>query len=231
MKDFLVQQLGLMSYQSAWELQKSLFEKIVRSKAGGHNYAGMNYLLLTEHPHVYTFGKRGKEEHLLLNGDNLNQKGIQVFRINRGGDITYHGPGQVVVYPIIDLGQFFTDVRKYLNYIEESIIRTLADYGILAERSVGEAGVWVKDESGRLNKICAIGLRMSRWVSMHGLALNVNTDLEYFNYIVPCGIRDKGVTSMQKELGVNLNEKEVTEKFLAHFQKIFDANLIKTCEC
>lgn len=225
MRQIKVRRLGLMPYQQAFEYQNELFQDIIQFKKQSDTYSGPNYLILVEHPHVYTIGKSGKMNHLLAEESFLKGKGIEVIRNNRGGDITYHGPGQMVVYPILDLGQFFTDLKKYINTIEEVVIRTLADFGIKSERSEGETGVWVRSvKTQEFNKICAIGLRMSRWVSMHGLALNVNSDLDYFKYIVPCGICDKGVTSIEKELGKKVDVNLVFEKFLFHFQDLFETN-------
>lgn len=185
-----------------------------------------HYLLFVEHPPVYTLGKSGNIDNVLLSEENLKARGIDFFRTNRGGDITFHGPQQVVGYPILDLERFYTDIGKYLRNIEEVIILTLKEYGIEAGRSAGETGVWIDaDIKGRERKICAIGVRSSRWITMHGFALNVNTDLDYFNFIIPCGIQNKQVTSLQKELGRFVDFDEVKEKLKGNFEKVFDAEL------
>ncbi|MCX7729129.1 MAG: lipoyl(octanoyl) transferase LipB, partial [Bacteroidia bacterium] len=180
-----------------------------------------------EHPHVYTLGKSGKDQHLLVSEEFLKSINASYFKVNRGGDITYHGYGQLVMYPIIDLENFFTDIHKYVRYLEEIIIRTLREYGISADRSQGETGVWIDPKTAHARKICAIGVRSSRWVTMHGLAFNVNTNLKYFDYIVPCGIHDKKVTSLEKELGYKVNENEVRLKALKYFEEVFDCKLLK----
>lgn len=186
-----------------------------------------HYLLFVEHPPVYTLGKSGDITNVLLSEENLRARGIDFFRTNRGGDITFHGPQQLVGYPILDLEKFYTDIGKYLRNIEEVIIRTLADYGIRGDRSPGETGVWIDpDRKGRERKICAIGVRSSRWITMHGFALNVNTDLNYFNFIIPCGIQNKQVTSLEKELGHTVDFEEVKEKVKRNFEEVFDAELI-----
>ena len=181
-----------------------------------------NYLLWVEHPPVLTLGKSGKIEHLLLDEKMLQQKGIEFFKTNRGGDITFHGPGQLVVYPIFDLDNFFTDIHKYLRFLEEAVIKTLDEYGIHATPSAGETGVWLDVGTPFARKICAMGVRASRWVTMHGLAFNLNTDLSYFEYIVPCGIQGKGVTSLSKELGREINVETVKEKLLFHLKDLFE---------
>jgi lipoyl(octanoyl) transferase len=199
--------LGLIDYKSGWDYQEKLFSEVIENKIAQRkhpdaDFVPKHYLLFCEHPHVYTLGKSGSIKNLLINQDVLNEKHISFFKINRGGDITYHGPGQIVGYPILDLDYFFTDIGKYLRLLEESVIQTLAEYGIAAGRSKGETGVWIEPDSpSRARKICAIGVRCSRWVTMHGFAFNVNTNLDYFNFIIPCGISNKSVTSMQKELG------------------------------
>jgi lipoyl(octanoyl) transferase len=185
-----------------------------------------NYLFWVEHPPVFTIGKSGKMEHLLLQENQLKTKGITFYKTNRGGDITFHGPGQIVGYPLLDLDNFFTDIHQYLRFLEEAIIKTLADYGIEGARSDGETGVWLDLDTPFARKICAMGVRASRWVTMHGFALNVNTDLSYFDYIVPCGIQGKGVSSMAQELKKEVNEQEVKGKILFHFSKIFEAEMI-----
>ncbi|MFT6962651.1 MAG: lipoyl(octanoyl) transferase, partial [Flammeovirgaceae bacterium] len=219
------QHLGTMDYQEAWDFQTEVFQKTVdlkienrnREKAGKPQLETPNYIYFVEHPHVYTLGKSGKLEHLLLDEKGLKAKNATFYKINRGGDITYHGFGQIVGYPILDLDNFFTDIHKYLRLLEDAIILTLADYGIDAGRIKGLTGVWLdykKQENPR--KICAMGVKMSRWVTMHGFAFNVNTDLDYFQNIVPCGIADKAVTSLEKELGEPQNIQEVEQKLLKH---------------
>ncbi|MCL4113985.1 UNVERIFIED_CONTAM: hypothetical protein GTU68_004988, partial [Idotea baltica] len=185
-----------------------------------------NYLLFCEHPHVYTLGKSGSEANLLLNKDGLENRNIEYFKINRGGDITYHGPGQIVGYPIIDLANYYTDLGKYLRTIEEVIIATLGEYNLKGFRIDGATGVWLGDEN-KARKICAIGVRASRWVTMHGWAFNINTDLSYFKNIVPCGITDKGVTSLKAELNSPIDENEVKQKLLFHFQKLFNFQMVE----
>src|SRR5690606_1644012 len=222
---------GLTDYQEAWNRQESLFESIVqqklRNRQQGTSEPTSNYLIFTEHPHVYTLGKSGKPEHLLLDEDGLREKEASYHRINRGGDITYHGPGQIVGYPILDLDNFFTDIHLYLRTLEEAIIQLLADYGLKGERYEGFTGVWLDVENPlRARKICAMGVRASRWVTMHGFALNVNTDLSYFGNIVPCGIDDRGVTSLQQELGgLPLDLEEVKNKLRQHIAQQFDMDL------
>ncbi|MFT6997587.1 MAG: lipoyl(octanoyl) transferase [Cryomorphaceae bacterium] len=223
---------GLKGYQDTWDYQEELFSSVVQRKiemrkTGEEKPVPNNYLIFVEHPHVYTLGKSGKIENLLLNQKELEEKGIEYFKINRGGDITYHGPGQLVAYPIIDLDQFFTDIHKYLRYLEEAVILTLAEYGIKGERYAGLTGVWLDpDIPERARKICALGVRCSRWVTMHGLAFNVNSHLEYFNNIIPCGIDDKAVTSMKKELERTLDFDEVKEKLQNHLSELFQWELI-----
>ena len=216
---------GSVSYQEAWERQEDYFSQIIARKRENRNleqpFPTDNYLFFVEHPPVFTIGKSGKMEHLLLQEEELKTKGISFMKTNRGGDITFHGPGQIVGYPVLDLDNFFTDIHKYLRYIEEVIIKTLSDFGIEGARSDGETGVWLNLDTPFARKICAIGVRASRWVTMHGFALNVNTDLSYFDYIVPCGIHGKGVTSLAQELKFEVDEKEVRDKILAHFNEIF----------
>ena len=203
-KQIIVKDLGHKDYKETWDYQESLFEEIVelkrKNRAENTDLSTPNYFLFVEHPHVYTLGKSGHIENLLIDEAALAKKGASFYKINRGGDITYHGPGQIVGYPIIDLENFFTDIHKYLRSLEEVIIRTLADYGIKGERSEGETGVWLDVGTPFARKICAMGVRASRWVTMHGFALNVNTDLGYFDNIIPCGIRGKAVTSLNVEL-------------------------------
>lgn len=231
--------LGRMDYQEAWNYQEGLLQQNVKSKSAARtaNAATItgedsspvttHYLLFVEHPSVYTLGKSGNKENVLLNEEELKERQIQFFHTNRGGDITFHGAGQIVGYPILDLERFGTDIGKYLRNIEEVIILTLAEYGIKSERSAGETGVWIDSKiPGRERKICAIGVRCSRWITMHGFALNVNTDLSFFNHIIPCGIVDKQVTSLEKELGEKINIDEVKERLKSNFEKVFDARLV-----
>ena len=225
--------LGLIDYQKAWDYQTVLFDGIVATKIenrktpSGFQKPTSNYLLFCEHPHVYTLGKSGSEEHLLLTEAELADKKATYYKINRGGDITYHGPGQIVGYPVLDLDNFFTDIHKYLRLLEEAVIRTLSDYSIVAGRIEGLTGVWIDFEKQALaRKICALGVKSSRWVTMHGFALNVSTDLDYFGNIIPCGIDDKAVTSMQKELGRPVEMEEVETKLLAHIAQLFEMDII-----
>lgn len=225
--------LGLIDYKEAWDFQEQLFAKIVqqkvanRDKPESEHITPENFLLFCAHPHVYTLGKSGHEENLLVDDNQLQDMHATFYKINRGGDITYHGPGQIVGYPLLDLDQFFTDIHKYLRYLEEVIILMLAEYGIKGERYPGYTGVWLDaNDPVKARKICAMGVRTSRWVTMHGWALNVNSDLSYFSKIVPCGIDDKAVTSMEKELGYKLNEEEVKEKLRNHFAEQFTCSLV-----
>lgn len=217
-----------MPYQQAWDLQEKMLLENVEKKRNLNATATSHHLLLVEHPPVYTLGKSGKEEHVLISEADRLQKGIEYVKTNRGGDITFHGPQQIVGYPIFDLEKFFTDIGRYLRNIEEVIILTLADYGLKGERSVGETGVWLDPSvKGKERKICAIGVRCSRWVTMHGFAFNVNTDLSYFEHIVPCGIQNKAVSSLQKELGRVVNIEEVKERVKANFEKVFNISLVE----
>lgn len=221
---------GLTDYQEAWDRQETIFNETVALKTKNRteniNTATPNYLVFNEHPHVYTLGKSGKPENLLLDEEGLKAKKATYYKINRGGDITYHGPGQIVGYPIVDLDNFFTDIHLYLRTLEEAVILTLADYGINAGRYPGFTGVWLDADNEKARKICAMGVRCSRWVTMHGLAFNVNTDLDYFKNIVPCGIDDKDVTSMQREVGRQLDMEEVKEKLKNHIASLFKMELI-----
>lgn len=230
-KKIQLQDLGKRDYKSTWEYQEEIFKDIVDLKIKNRreelDLPTPNYLLFVEHPHVYTLGKSGDFENLLLNEKQLEAKGATFYKINRGGDITYHGPGQIVGYPILDLENFFTDIHKYLRLLEESIILTLAEYGIESGRSDGETGVWLGVGTPFARKICAMGVRASRWVTMHGFALNVNVDLGYFDNIIPCGIRGKGVTSLNVELGVEkVDEEEVKAKIIKHLTELFEAEFI-----
>lgn len=222
--------LGKLSYKPTWDLQEQKLQKIVDLKKS--NRAAQvavptpNYLYWVEHPPVITLGKSGLSKHLLLNEQELTDKGIEFFTTNRGGDITFHGPGQLVGYPILDLENFFTDIHKYLRLLEEAIILTLKEYGLSAERSKGETGVWLDVGTPFARKICAMGVKASRWVTMHGFALNVNTDLTYFDYIIPCGIQGKAVTSLATELKREIPLNEVKVKILTHFSTLFEVALI-----
>lgn len=221
--------LGNKDYKETWDYQERLFEEIVSIKLQKRQSPTLvtpNYFLFVEHPHVYTLGKSGDISNLLLNETQLAQKNATFYKINRGGDITYHGPGQIVGYPIIDLENFFTDIHKYLRLLEETIILTIAEYGLTGTRSDGETGVWLDAETPFARKICAMGVRASRWVTMHGFALNVNANLGYFDNIIPCGIRGKAVTSMEAELGKKINEEEVKQKITKHFSSLFEATFI-----
>lgn len=223
---------GNIAYQEAWDKQEVLFKEKVdrkflnRSLPENEQVLPQNHLIFCEHPHVYTLGKSGSENNLLINEAFLQKIGATYVPINRGGDITYHGPGQVVGYPILDLEQFFTDIHKYLRFLEEAVILTIAEYGLKGERYEGYTGVWLDvDDPKKARKICAMGVRCSRWVTMHGFAFNVNTNLDYFNHIVPCGIDDKQVTSLQKELGVELDVEEVKNKLKKHIANLFNMQL------
>lgn len=220
-----VRDLGLLDYKDAWDLQESLLKESVDLKVSNRsNESGLipiNHLLFCEHPHVYTLGKSGKPEHLLLDEGQLAKVSATYYKINRGGDITYHGPGQLVMYPIIDLEQFFTDIHKYLRFLEEAVILTLHDYGIQADRYDGLTGVWIEPNTTSARKICAMGVKCSRWITMHGIGFNINSDLSYFSNIVPCGIDDKAVTSLEKELGRKVSMEEVKHRLLTHMEMIF----------
>lgn len=221
-----------MDYKACWDYQESLFNETITQKIANRNLEPQqqietkNHLLFVEHPHVYTLGKSGDASHLLINDNQLEQKQATYYKINRGGDITYHGPGQLVGYPILDLDHFFTDIHKYLRLLEETIILTLDEYGIKAGRSKGETGVWLdEDNIFKARKICAMGVRCSRWVTMHGWGFNVNSNLEYFNNIIPCGIQDKAVTSLNKELGQEVDMPQIKEKLKKHFSTLFECEL------
>jgi len=227
--------LGLMEYKAAWDYQEALMQENLKIKSVKAREERVDpqilptrhYLLFVEHPPVYTLGKSGKIEHVLINEEQREKKGIQFFQTNRGGDITFHGPQQIVGYPIFDLEKFYTDIGRYLRELEEVMILTLAEYGITAGRSAGETGVWIDaGVKGKERKICAMGVRCSRWITMHGFALNVNTDLNYFNHIVPCGIQNKKVTSMQEELGYEVDMDDVKEKLKSGFEKVFGVRVI-----
>jgi|TARA_B110000967_G_scaffold17685_1_gene16641 lipoyl(octanoyl) transferase len=230
MQKVVFQDLGHKAYQETWDYQTELLQEAVDIKfdnrKNGNQTPTKNHFLFVEHPHVYTLGKSGDVSNLLLNEKQLEDKGITFFKINRGGDITYHGPGQIVGYPILDLENFFTDVHKYLRLLEETIILTIAEYGLKGTRSKGETGVWLDVGTPFARKICALGVRASRWITMHGFALNVNTNLGYFDHIIPCGIKGKAVTSMHAELGEELDLEEVKEKIKKHFCTLFEADFI-----
>ena len=225
-KKIYLKDLGLKDYKEVWEYQTNLLEEIVAVKSNNRKQnlllATSNYFLFVEHPHVYTLGKSGNLSNLLINEEQLKKRNATYYKINRGGDITYHGPGQIVGYPILDLENFFTDIHKYLRFLEEVIIKTLAEYGITGERSKGETGVWIDTGTPFARKICAMGIRSSRWVTMHGFALNVNTNLGYFDHIIPCGIRGKAVTSLEVELGKKIEPNGVKDKILTHFKELFE---------
>ncbi|MCU7552476.1 lipoyl(octanoyl) transferase LipB [Chitinophagaceae bacterium LB-8] len=229
----LFRDLGQMDYKAAWEYQERLLQENVRLKSVESGVVQedfsktTNYLLFVEHPPVYTLGKSGKMENVLINDSEREQRGIQFFHTNRGGDITFHGKGQIVGYPIFDLEKFYTDIGRYLRELEEVIILTLAEYGIVGGRSAGETGVWIDAlEKGKERKICAMGVRCSRWVTMHGFALNVNTDLSYFNHIIPCGIQNKKVASIQEELGRGVDMEDVKDRLKRNFEKVFNVEIL-----
>ena len=238
-KQVIVQDWGLIDYKEAWDKQETIFAQTVQQKIKQRQQQTMagayldepeeptpNYLIFCEHPHVYTLGKSGKPEHLLLNEQQLKEKEAVYYPINRGGDITYHGPGQLVCYPILDLDNFFTDIHLYLRTLEEAVILTLADFGLQAGRYPGYTGVWFDADNEQARKICAMGVRCSRWVTMHGLAFNVNPDLDYFKNIVPCGIDDKAVTSMQLELGKAIDINSVQKILQQHISVLFDMEIV-----
>lgn len=224
------QDLGLIDYKKCWDYQEKLFSGILSTKSANRKEKKSNktnnYLLFCEHPHVYTLGKSGDEKNLLVNEDYLNSRGATFHKINRGGDITYHGPGQIVGYPILDLDNFFTDIHKYLRFLEEAVILTLKEYGLESERSPGETGVWFDVGTPKARKICAFGVKSSRWVTMHGFAFNINSDLSYFGNIIPCGILDKKVTSLEKELKREIDFEEVKSKVKTHLIELFEMEVI-----
>ena len=229
MREIVLQDLGTRPYKQVWDYQEGLLQRKIKAKQSGMQEA--DYLLFVEHPPVYTLGKNGKENNLLINENELAKKGIEYYHINRGGDITFHGPQQLVGYPILDLGNYKTDLGWYLRSLEEVIILTMKEYGLHGERSPGETGVWMDTTvKGRERKICAMGIRCSRWVTMHGFAFNVNVDLNYFNFITPCGIQNKKVTSLEKELGEKISMDEVKEKVVRSFENVFNAKVVTTTE-
>ena len=225
-KQIYLRDLGSRDYKETWDYQPKLLDDIIAIKRNNRvsevKEVTPNHFLFVEHPHVYTLGKSGDQNNLLINEKQLKERGATYYKINRGGDITYHGPGQVVGYPILDLENFFTDIHKYLRLLEEVIIKTIAEYGLKGERSKGETGVWLDVGTPFVRKICAMGIRSSRWVTMHGFALNVNTNLGYFDHIIPCGIRGKAVTSLEAELNRSVDLGEVKEKIIKYFQLEFD---------
>lgn len=229
-RKIFVQDLGEKDYRDTWEYQEQLFQKTldlkIANRREGTEVETPNHFLFVEHPHVYTLGKSGDFANLLINERQLEERGATYYKVNRGGDITYHGPGQIVGYPILDLENFFTDIHKYLRLMEETMIMVLADYGLNGVRSNGETGVWLDVGTPFARKICAMGVRASRWVTMHGFALNVNANLGYFDNIIPCGIRGKAVTSLHAELNRYIDEREVKEKILQYFSQLFEAEMI-----
>jgi lipoyl(octanoyl) transferase len=224
--EVIIHRLGLIDYKQAWDYQENIFKEIVDLKIKNRNedtnILPQNHLVFCEHPNVYTLGKSGKEDHLLLDKKGLLDNDVSFYKINRGGDITYHGPGQLVVYPIFDLEQFFTDIHKYMRLLEEAVIITLLEYDIIAQRMEGQTGVWLGVGSIQVRKICAMGVKSSRWVTMHGLGFNVNSDLRYFDHIIPCGISDKSVTSMANELGEEVDMNELSNKLLVNLANLFE---------
>jgi lipoyl(octanoyl) transferase len=222
--------LGLIDYKEAWDFQETIFNNTIQEKIqirnGDDSLQTKNYLLFCEHPHVFTLGKSGSESNLLLNELELEREAATFYKINRGGDITYHGPGQLVAYPIFDLDHFFTDIHKYMRFLEEAVIQTLADFGIISGRVEGLTGVWIDGDTTKARKICALGVKSSRWVTMHGIGFNVNSDLNYFTHIIPCGIDDKAVTSMQQELGRKLDLQEVSRVLKNKLAQLFEFELI-----
>lgn len=224
--EVIFEALGIIDYQEAWEYQEKLFKNTIDQKIRMRNGEDLgitkNYLLFCEHPHVFTLGKSGDESHLLLNENQLHDNDVKFYKINRGGDITYHGPGQLVGYPIFDLDQFFPDIHKYMRLLEEAVIETLAEYGITSGRLEGMTGVWLDADKPTARKICAMGVKSSRWVTMHGIGFNINSDLSYFSHIIPCGIQDKAVTSMEIELGYKVDMTEVSEILKEKLSALFD---------
>ena len=229
-RDIVLHDLGLLDYQKAVEYQTKIFNKIIDQKLKNRKSVNkeitQNHLIFVEHPNVYTLGKSGDINNLLLSKEDLEKKEIQFFNTNRGGDITCHGPGQIVCYPILDLDNFFSDIHKYLRYLEEVVIQTLNEFGIKSERSPDETGVWIEPKQISARKICAMGVKASRWVTMHGFALNVDNDLTYFKNIIPCGISNKSVTSITNEIANQVDKSDVKEKIIKNFENIFSAKLI-----
>lgn len=231
-KTTVFKDLGKIEFKDAWKIQEECMQELIARKKRNRSLpvdqqeAVQHYLFFCEHPHVYTLGRNGKEAHLLLDDEALKKNQATFHKINRGGDITYHGKGQLVVYPILDLDDFFTDIARYIRLLEEMVIRLLKIYDIEGERIEGLSGVWIDAKGRRPRKICAVGVHLSRWVTMHGIALNLNTDLSYFNHIVPCGITDKAVTSLSEELGKRVEESVVKQQMLMIFEDLFGANII-----
>tara|TARA_B100001758_G_C18332640_1_gene569711 strand:+ start:575 stop:1270 length:696 start_codon:yes stop_codon:yes gene_type:complete len=229
-KNVFFKDLGLIDYKECWDYQENIFLETLKLKSlnrkENKNIPTKNFILFCEHPHVYTIGKNGNKNNLLVNSQYLKSRKAKFYETNRGGDITYHGPGQLVAYPILDLDNFFSDIHKYLRLLEEVVILTLKDYGIKGERSSGETGVWLDVGLNNARKICAFGVKSSRWVTMHGLALNINPDLSFFNHIVPCGIYDKGVTSISEEIKKDICMKEIKNKMKLHFKNVFNIRFI-----
>jgi lipoyl(octanoyl) transferase len=232
MKEVIVKDWATIEYGAAWELQEQYMKQGLEVKSARFHdpvaAAGLtipHYLFLCQHPHVYTLGKSGVQENLLINDQRMKDLSVSYYKTNRGGDITYHGPGQMVAYPVLDLEQFYTDLGRYMRSLEEAVILTLQEFGIEAGRLPGSTGVWLEPDTSNARKICAMGVKSSRWITIHGLALNINTDMQFFNYIVPCGIVDKGVTSMQQELGHPVDEEAVKRIFLEKFALVFEASL------
>ena len=232
MKKIHFEDLGLIDFQAAWDFQTEKFNKIVQLKLDNRNLSATekkvqeHWLIFCEHPHVYTLGRNGKESNLLLDADALRNKNAEFVKINRGGDITYHGPGQIVGYPLLDLDEFFTDIGRYIRFLEEMVIRTLLEYNIESGRITGQSGVWIDVDKATARKICAVGVHLSRWTTMHGFAFNINTNLDYFSSIIPCGISDKAVTSLQKELGRSIDTEEVKTRLLKHFKELFEVEFL-----
>jgi lipoyl(octanoyl) transferase len=230
MQNVFFKELGSIEYKKAWDVQEKLFNETLAVKSQNRKEVSQkktqNHLIFCEHPHVYTLGSSGKKENLLVNEDYLKKKGVAFYKTNRGGDITYHGPGQIVGYPIFDLDTFFNDIHKYLRLLEESVILTLQEYSIIGERSNGETGVWLDAGKPEARKICALGVKTSRWVSMHGFAFNINTDLSYFENIIPCGITDKKVTSLECEMGKKIDIEKVKTQLKSNIELVFDVKLI-----
>ena len=232
MKKIHFEDLGLIDFQAAWDFQTEKFNKIVQLKLDNRNLSATekkvqeHWLIFCEHPHVYTLGRNGKESNLLLDADALRNKNAEFVKINRGGDITYHGPGQIVGYPLLDLDEFFTDIGRYIRFLEEMVIRTLLEYNIESGRITGQSGVWIDVDKATARKICAVGVHLSRWTTMHGFAFNINTNLDYFSNIIPCGISDKAVTSLQKELGRAIDTEEVKTRLLKYFKELFEVEFL-----
>ena len=232
MKKIHFEDLGLIDFQAAWDFQTEKFNKIVQLKLDNRNLSATekkvqeHWLIFCEHPHVYTLGRNGKESNLLLDADALRNKNAEFVKINRGGDITYHGPGQIVGYPLLDLDEFFTDIGRYIRFLEEMVIRTLFEYNIESGRITGQSGVWIDVDKATARKICAVGVHLSRWTTMHGFAFNINTNLDYFSNIIPCGISDKAVTSLQKELGRSIDTEEVKTRLLKHSKELFEVEFL-----